>query len=97
MRWSSHEARAPEEGACAGYSVSVLRDLTLEARPELHGCILGPNGAGKTTLLKAIAGRSARGGTLRLDGEGNRTRRQPGRRTRGIALVAVKAGSCFRR
>ncbi len=52
----------------AGYGpLTVLRDLTLEARPGLT-VILGPNGAGKTTLLKAIAGLLPRSGEMWLDG-----------------------------
>jgi len=36
--------------------VSVIRDLSLELKPQELGCLLGPSGCGKSTLLRAIAG-----------------------------------------
>ena len=57
------------EGLSAGYGAfSVLRDLTLEARPGVT-VILGPNGAGKTTLLKALSGLIPRQGRVWLNGD----------------------------
>ena len=45
------------DGITCGYGpVTVLHDVSLEARPGEVLCLLGRNGAGKTTTLKAIMG-----------------------------------------
>ena len=54
----------------SGYGkVTVLRGVSICARPgEIH-CILGRNGAGKTTIMKSIMGLLAlSSGTIHLDG-----------------------------
>lgn len=58
------------EGVAAGYGpISVLADLTLEARAGEITCIMGRNGAGKSTLMKCIMGLvPARAGRITLDG-----------------------------
>jgi len=58
------------EGVFAGYGpVSVLSDLTLEAKAGEITCIMGRNGAGKSTLMKCIMGLvPAREGRVTLDG-----------------------------
>ena len=50
----------------AGYGViEVLKDLTLEVRPDEIVALLGANGAGKSTTLLTIAGVvPVRGGTI---------------------------------
>ena len=58
------------EGLHAGYGLTtVLRDVSIEARPGEAVAVIGPNGAGKTTLLKTIMGmlRPSRG-TVHYDG-----------------------------
>jgi urea transport system ATP-binding protein len=48
----------------------ILRDVSLDVRSGACTVLLGRNGVGKTTLLKTIMGLvSARGGTLRFDGQ----------------------------
>jgi branched-chain amino acid transport system ATP-binding protein len=46
------------ENISVGYfrDIMVLRDVSLEARPEHVTTIIGPNGAGKSTVLKAAYG-----------------------------------------
>ncbi|MFW5641892.1 MAG: heme ABC transporter ATP-binding protein [Roseicyclus sp.] len=48
---------------------SVLRGVSLEARPGQLTVIAGPNGSGKTTLLRAMTQDLSYRGTIRLDGE----------------------------
>ena len=58
------------EGVSASYgAVTVLRDVTLEARGGEVTCIMGRNGVGKTTLMRAIMGLVDRQGRFLLDGE----------------------------
>lgn len=58
------------EGVSAGYgAVTVLRDLTFEARAGEITCVMGRNGAGKSTLMKCIMGLvPATRGTVTLGG-----------------------------
>jgi branched-chain amino acid transport system ATP-binding protein len=59
------------EGVSAGYGgVTVLRDLSFEARAGEVTCVMGRNGVGKSTLMKCIMGLvPATAGTVALDGK----------------------------
>jgi branched-chain amino acid transport system ATP-binding protein len=59
------------DGLTAGYGpVTVLRDVTLAARPGELVTVLGANGAGKSTLLATVVGLlRPRAGRVVLDGE----------------------------
>ena len=58
------------ERVTAGYgAVTVLRDLSFEARAGEITCVMGRNGAGKSTLMKCIMGLvPAAQGSVTLDG-----------------------------
>ena len=48
---------------------TVVRDITLAAKPGQVLCLIGPNGAGKSTLLKTLMGAlPPTGGAVYLDG-----------------------------
>jgi branched-chain amino acid transport system ATP-binding protein len=58
------------DGVSASYgAVTVLRDVTVEARAGEVTCIMGRNGVGKTTLMRAIMGLVDRQGRFMLDGD----------------------------
>ena len=55
----------------AGYSptLTILNDLTFDARDGEITLLIGPNGAGKSTALKTLFGLlTPRSGDIRLDG-----------------------------
>lgn len=58
------------DGVTAGYGpVTVLRDLSFQAKAGQVTCVMGRNGAGKSTLMKAIMGLvPAQSGQITLDG-----------------------------
>jgi branched-chain amino acid transport system ATP-binding protein len=77
------------ENVAAGYGgVTVLKDVTITARPGTITSVLGANGAGKTTLLATISGFvRLRQGRIRLDGT-DLARRRPEEIARaGVAHV----------
>ena len=59
------------EGITAGYGdITVLRDVSYQARAGEITCIMGRNGVGKSTLLKCIMGLvAARSGTTTFGGK----------------------------
>jgi len=66
------------ENVAAGYGgVTVLKDVSITARPGTITSVLGANGAGKTTLLATISGFvRPRQGRIKLD-EADLARRRP--------------------
>jgi branched-chain amino acid transport system ATP-binding protein len=74
----------------AGYSptLTILNELSFEAKEKQITLLIGPNGAGKSTALKALFGLLApRSGDIRLDGKsvrGSSARQMLGR---GVAFV----------
>lgn len=58
------------EGVVAGYgNLTILDELTLDARAAEITLLIGPNGAGKSTVLKTVFGMlTPRAGTLRFEG-----------------------------
>jgi ABC-type nitrate/sulfonate/bicarbonate transport system ATPase subunit len=53
-----------------GTTVSVLEEVSLEAREGEFVCILGPSGCGKSTLLNIVAGfLKPTSGVVKIDGE----------------------------
>jgi branched-chain amino acid transport system ATP-binding protein len=70
---------------------TVIRGVSIEARPGQVTVILGANGAGKTTLLEGLSGLiPARSGTVRLSGE-DVTRLSAARRARA-GLCHIEQG-----
>lgn len=60
------------ERVVAGYSptLTILNDLTLDAREREITLLIGPNGAGKSTVLKTLFGIIApRSGEIRFEGK----------------------------
>ena len=60
------------EHVTAGYtpSLTILNDLTLDAREREITLLIGPNGAGKSTVLKTLFGVIApRSGEIRFEGK----------------------------
>jgi branched-chain amino acid transport system ATP-binding protein len=59
------------EGVSAGYGgVTVLRDLSFQARAGEVTCVMGRNGVGKSTLMRCIMGLvPAASGVVKLDGQ----------------------------
>jgi branched-chain amino acid transport system ATP-binding protein len=60
------------EKVTAGYtpSLTILNDLTLDAREREITLLIGPNGAGKSTVLKTLFGILApRSGVVRFEGK----------------------------
>lgn len=59
------------EGVALGYGdFTVLRDISMEARPGQVVAIMGGSGSGKTTLLRAATGQlTAQQGTVRAFGQ----------------------------
>jgi len=77
------------ENVAAGYGgVTVLKDVSITARPGTITSVLGANGAGKTTLLATISGFvRPRQGRIKLD-EADLARRRPEQIARaGVAHV----------
>lgn len=58
------------EGVVAGYgNLTILDELTLDARAAEITLLIGPNGAGKSTVLKTVFGMlTPRAGVLRFEG-----------------------------
>ena len=86
---TSGPAALTVENVAAGYGgVTVLKDVSITARPGTITSVLGANGAGKTTLLATISGFvRPRQGRVALDGT-DLTRRAPEEIARaGIAHV----------
>ena len=58
------------EGVDAGYTSTVVHDVSLSLSPGACTALVGPNGCGKSTLLRALAGTlRARNGTVIVDGD----------------------------
>ncbi|WP_425038354.1 ABC transporter ATP-binding protein [Primorskyibacter sp. S187A] len=82
----------------AGYvpDLPILRDVTLDVRPNQVTLIIGPNGAGKSTLIKAIAGLlPVSNGEIVLDGRDITNIRTDQLKAQGIAYVP-QTDNCFR-
>ncbi len=74
----------------AGYSptLTILNELSLEARAGEITLLIGPNGAGKSTALKALFGLLApRAGEIRLEGRRVSGTAPRGMIDRGLAFV----------
>ena len=74
----------------AGYSPSltILNDLTLDARRDEITLLIGPNGAGKSTVLKTLFGMLVpRSGEIRFDGQPIGGRSPRSLLAQGIAFV----------
>jgi len=84
------------DGVTAGYgAVTVLRDVSLEARDGELTALLGVNGNGKSTLINCILGFvKPRSGRILLERDGatiDLTRRRPFEVT-GLGIAAVPEG-----
>src|SRR5437870_2118410 len=78
------------EGVVAGYSPSltILNELTLDARKGESTLLIGPNGAGKSTVLKTLFGMLVpRSGEVRFEGKRVNGKSQRELLGEGIAFV----------
>src|SRR5437899_5667569 len=78
------------DGVVAGYSPSltILNDLTLDARKGEITLLIGPNGAGKSTVLKTLFGLlTPRKGEIRVEGKSIGGRSPRSLLAEGIAFV----------
>ena len=77
------------DGVTAGYgSLTILNELTLDAREAEITLLIGPNGAGKSTVLKSLFGLlRPRAGEIRVSGESTTGLRPADLLRRGIAFV----------
>ena len=78
------------DAVVAGYSPSltILNDLTLDAREAEITVLIGPNGAGKSTVLKTLFGILApRAGEVRFEGKRINGKSQRALLADGIAFV----------
>jgi branched-chain amino acid transport system ATP-binding protein len=82
------------EGLSGGYgSLTVLRDVDLEARAGQLTLVAGPNGAGKSTLMWHLVGRlRPTSGRVFVDGEDITSLGVRERLARGIALIPEGRG-----
>jgi branched-chain amino acid transport system ATP-binding protein len=74
----------------AGYtpSLTILNELTLDARAAEITLLIGPNGAGKSTVLKTLFGLlTPRGGEVRLEGRRINGHSQRELLAQGVAFV----------
>jgi branched-chain amino acid transport system ATP-binding protein len=74
----------------AGYSpsVTILNELTLDARKSEITLLIGPNGAGKSTVLKTLFGMLVpRSGEVRFEGKRVNGKTQRELLAEGIAFV----------
>src|SRR5206468_12782567 len=74
----------------AGYtpSLTILNDLTLDARKGEITLLIGPNGAGKSTVLKTLFGLLVpRKGEIRFEGKSIGGRSPRSLLAQGIAFV----------
>ena len=74
----------------AGYSpsVTILNELTLDARKAEITLLIGPNGAGKSTVLKTLFGMLVpRSGEVRFEGKRINGKTQRQLLAEGIAFV----------
>ncbi|HEY7902522.1 MAG TPA: ABC transporter ATP-binding protein [Casimicrobiaceae bacterium] len=74
----------------AGYttSLTILNELTLDARAAEITLLIGPNGAGKSTVLKTLFGMlTPRGGEVRLEGRRINGHSQRELLAQGVAFV----------
>ncbi len=81
------------DGVVAGYSpsVTILNELTLDARKGAITLLIGPNGAGKSTVLKTLFGMLVpRAGDVRF--EGNRINGKSQRELLGEGIAFVPQG-----
>src|SRR5438445_5891543 len=81
------------EGVVAGYSPSltILNELTLDARKAEITLLIGPNGAGKSTVLKTLFGMLVpRSGEVRF--EGKRVNGKSQRELLGEGIACVPQG-----
>ena len=78
------------DGVVAGYSpsVTILNELTLDARKGEITLLIGPNGAGKSTVLKTLFGMLVpRAGDVRFEGSRINGKSQRELLGEGIAFV----------
>ncbi len=78
------------ERVVAGYtpSLTILDELTLDARRAEITLLIGPNGAGKSTVLKTLFGMLVpRSGEVRFEGKCVNGKSQRGLLAEGIAFV----------
>ncbi len=78
------------ENVVAGYSpsVTILNELTLDARKGQITMLIGPNGAGKSTVLKTLFGMLVpRAGEVRFEGQRVNGKSQRELLAEGIAFV----------
>jgi branched-chain amino acid transport system ATP-binding protein len=78
------------DGVVAGYSpsVTILNELTLDARKGEITLLIGPNGAGKSTVLKTLFGMlMPRAGDVRFEGKRINGKSQRELLGEGIAFV----------
>ena len=78
--------------------IEVLHGVTLNVDAGEIVTLIGANGAGKTTLLHAISGvQPITGGSIRFEGEADRTHAGAPARARSASRRCRKAGNCSSR
>src|SRR4030081_2770829 len=78
------------DGVVAGYSpsVTILNELTLDAREAEITLLIGPNGGGKSAVLKTLFGMLVpRSGEIRFEGKRVNGKSQRELLAEGIAFV----------